>query len=115
MPEGTELLAYDVHVSANGEPATISVNETDESCSTVIWELVAVKGPIDAGVEGTVRATPDAGIVLGNVRLKFSVPVVSVAGVAPATSSCPVAEPDSVGEIPDAAVASELGRFTLTW
>ena len=115
IPEGTELFGYDVQVSVNGEPPTSSVRLVEESSSTVICEPVAVKGPSVVGDDGTVSVTPASGTGVGMSTLKFSVPVDSVAGVAPDTSSCPEAEPLSVGEMAAAALARVEGRLTEVW
>ena len=55
--------------------------------------LVAVKPEIVAGVEGSERVTPEAGIGLGTGTLKESGPSGVWAGVAPLASIWAVAEP----------------------
>lgn len=112
---GMVSFGYDVHVNVRGEPPTISVREVAESSCTVTPSPDAVKGPRVAGLDGTVRVTPPSGTGLGIVTLKSSVPVARVAGVRPDTSSCPVADPASVGESAAAAVANVLGRTTDVW
>jgi hypothetical protein len=118
MPEGvTESLGNAVQVSVSGWPEISRVRVVVGSCSTVMASPVAVNGPSVPGVDGTCSDTPLAGTGLGRVTLKFSVPVVRVGGVAPVTSSCPVAEPvrGCPGFIASAAPARAAGRTTVTW
>ena len=97
MPDGNVSFGYDVHVSASGEPATTKVSVVEGSFCTLTVFPLAVNGPSVAGVDGTVRATPEVGTGVGNVTLKLSVPVGIDGGVAPATSMVPEAEPLNVG------------------
>ncbi len=82
----------------------------------VMDELVAVKPGIVAGVAGSDRLTPDAGMGLGKGTLKVSCWGV-LAGVAPLASIWAVAEParGCPGDTAAAADANDAGRFTTVW
>ncbi len=116
MPPGVIMsFGYAVQVRSSGAPATTSDSEMFESCAMLIELLDAVNGPSVTGVAGTMSWTPLAGTGLGIVTLKLSVPVGRVAGVAPVASIVPEAVPDRVGEMLDAAEASDCGIVTVTW
>jgi hypothetical protein len=82
----------------------------------VIAPLVAVKPGTVAGVAGSDRLTPDAGMGLGKGTLKVSASGV-FAGVAPLASIWAVAEParGCPGETAAAAEANDAGRLTSVW
>jgi len=82
-----------MQVRARALPATVSDRLAEASSSMVMGPLVAVKPAIVAGVEGSDRLTPAAGIGLGTGTLKASGPSGVVAGVAPLASIWAVAEP----------------------
>src|ERR1700688_4689681 len=98
-------------------PATVRLSAALASCWIVMAPLVAVKPGIVAGVDGSVRLTPESGTGLGMGTLKASGPSGVVAGVAPLASIWAVAEPAKgwPGETAAAADASEAGRFTTVW
>ena len=77
---------------------------------------VAVNPGMVAGVLGSDRLTPAAGMGVGKGTLKVSCCGV-LAGVAPVASIWAVAEParGCPGDTAAAAEASEAGRFTTVW
>src|SRR3984957_20697261 len=83
MPVGAELLAYALHVSANGLPDTSRVKLALESSSTVMVELVAVKGPRLPAGSGRFNVMPSSGTGFGKGALNEIVPLDNVEGVAP--------------------------------
>jgi hypothetical protein len=95
-PEGvTESLGYAVQVRARGAPDTIRDKLAEEPSWIVTSGLDAVNPLTVAGVEGTDRGTPPAGIGLGRGALKDVGPSGVVAGVAPLASIWVVAVPAS--------------------
>ena len=83
----------------------------------VMAPLVAVNPLMVAGVVGSDKVTPAAGIGLGKGTLNVSGPWGVVAGVAPLASIWVVAEPvrGCPGETAAAAEANDWGRFTVVW
>ncbi len=117
-PDGNVLLGYEEQVksiSPMPSPSMSVVFETGSSL-TVMLELVAVKGPTVAGVDGTSSATPEGGTGSGRGMSNAIDPVESDDGVAPVASmvvdSVPVRE---VSPVASASCTTAAGSCSCTW